>query len=77
MAVGKPKGTPMNTDRFLSIPAEEYHAASRSGQYMSSHLLADFRESPELYHRKTSGEIAETGNKALTLGRPLGRARSS
>ena len=78
----------MNTDRFLSIPAEEYHAASRSGQYMSSHLLADFwnihrslgeggRESPELYRRKTNGEIAETGNKALTLGRPLGRARSS
>jgi hypothetical protein len=52
------KGATMNTDRFLSIPAEEYHAASRSGQYMSSHLLADFRESPELYRRKTNGEIA-------------------
>ena len=48
----------MNTDRLLSIPAEEYHAASRSGRYMSSHLLADFRESPELYRRKTNGEIA-------------------
>ena len=59
----------MNTDRFLSIPAEEYHAASRSGQYMSSHLLADFRESPELYRRKTSGEIAESESPALALGR--------
>jgi len=59
----------MNTDRFLSIPADEYHAASRSGQYMSSHLLADFRESPELYRRKTSGEIAEQESPALALGR--------
>ena len=59
----------MNTDRFLSIPAEEYHAASRSGQYMSSHLLADFRESPELYRRKTNGEIAESESPALALGR--------
>ena len=59
----------MNTDRLLSIPAEEYHAASRSGMYMSSHLLADFRESPELYRRKTSGEIAEAESPALALGR--------
>ena len=49
----------MNTSRFLTIPAEEYHAASRCGRYMSSHNLADFRESPELYRRKTGGEIAE------------------
>ena len=59
----------MNTDRFLTIPAEEYHAASRCGRYMSSHLLADFRESPELYRRKTSGEIAESESPALALGR--------
>ena len=59
----------MNTDRFLSIPADEYHAASRSGRYMSSHLLADFRESPELYRRKANGEIAETEGPALVLGR--------
>ena len=59
----------MNTDRFLTIPAEEYHAASRSGRYMSSHLLADFRESPELYRRKTNGEIAESESPALALGR--------
>ena len=59
----------MNKDRFLSIPAEEYHAASRSGQYMSSHLLADFRESPELYRRKTNGEIASADTQSLALGR--------
>ena len=55
----------MNTDRFLTIPADKYHAASRGGQYMSSHLLADFRESPELYRRKVNGEIAEQESPAL------------
>ena len=59
----------MNTGKFLTIPADEYHAASRSGQYMSSHLLADFRESPELYRRTTSGDIAEAEGPALALGR--------
>ena len=70
----------MNTDRILTIPAEEYHAESRNGRYMSSHLLADFRESPTLYHRKVSGEIAQTESPAsvfATLRRDklaLGRA---
>ena len=59
----------MNPGTFLNIPQKEYHAASRSGQYMSSHMLADFRESPELYRRKTSGEIAEAESPALALGR--------
>jgi hypothetical protein len=36
---------------------------------MSSHLLADFRESPELYRRKTNGEITEAESPALALGR--------
>ena len=36
---------------------------------MSSHLLADFRESPELYRRKTNGEIAESESLVLALGR--------
>ena len=53
----------MNTGRFLTIPAEEYYAASRCGRHMSSRLLADFwnihrsigeggRESLELYRRR-------------------------
>ena len=42
----------MNTDRFLTIPAEECHDASRRGRYMSSHNLGAFRESPELYRRE-------------------------
>ena len=36
---------------------------------MSSHNLAAFRESPELYRRKTNGEIAESESPALALGR--------
>lgn len=59
----------MNTDKILSIPAAEYHAESRSGRYMSSHLLADFRESPELYRRKTTGQIEDTESTALAIGR--------
>ena len=59
----------MNPGKFLNIPADEYHAESRNGHYMSSHNLAAFRESPELYRRKTSGEIAESESPALALGR--------
>ena len=36
---------------------------------MSSHLLADFRESPALYHRKVSGEITESESSAFVMGR--------
>ena len=59
----------MNTDRLLSIPADEYHAASRSGRYMSSHLLADFRESPALYNKEIKGEIEQKNTPAFILGR--------
>lgn len=52
-----------------SIPADEYHSASRSGQYMSSHLLSDFRESPALYHKKITGEVADSESPAMALGR--------
>ena len=36
---------------------------------MSSHLLADFRESPALYRRKVSGEITESESSAFVMGR--------
>ncbi len=53
----------------LTIPAAEYHAASRRGEYMSSHMLADFRESPALYRKKIAGEVADSESPALALGR--------
>lgn len=54
---------------FVSIPADEYHADARAGKYLSSHLLADFRRSPILYRKKTTGEIAPSDSPALALGR--------
>ena len=52
-----------------TMPAEEYHAASRRGHYMSSHLLAHFRDSPALYHKTVSGEVPDVESPALALGR--------
>ena len=42
----------MNTNFIIHEPAGEYHARSRGGDFMSSHLLADFRESPALYRKE-------------------------
>lgn len=36
---------------------------------MSSHLLADFRESPMLYYKEITGQIEEKESAAFTLGR--------
>ena len=71
MALGKPVRNPNERRRTALHPRDEYHATSRSDQYMSSHLLADFRESAKLYRRKTNGEIAETKSPALALGRAV------
>ena len=60
----------MESNKFiLLIPATEYHAESRAGRYMSSHLLADFRESPAFYRKEILGEIEDTESPALALGR--------
>jgi hypothetical protein len=58
-----------NTDFIIHEPADEYHARSRSGEFMSSHLLADFRESPALYRKKVQGQIQENESAAFTIGR--------
>lgn len=54
---------------FIQESANEYHARARNGEFMSSHLLADFRESPALYHKKILGRIEETESPAFILGR--------
>ena len=57
---------------FLAdIPAEEYHEAARKGEYLSSHLLADFRKCPRLYRKKVSGEIPPADSPALLMGRAV------
>ena len=59
----------MNINFITQEPADEYHARSRSGEFMSSHLLADFRESPILYHKKVNGQIEEKESDAFIIGR--------
>jgi RNA polymerase sigma factor (sigma-70 family) len=49
-------------------PAEVYHA--KTGEYLTSHLLADFRKCPLLYHRKREGLIRSSGDcPAYLVGR--------
>lgn len=50
-------------------PEKEYHARSKSGEFMSSHLLADFRESPLKYYKKINGEIPDADTQAFAFGR--------
>ena len=59
----------MNTNFIIHEPADEYHARSRSGEFMSSHLLATFCKSPVLYYKKVSGQIEEKDSPALAFGR--------
>ncbi len=48
-------------------PAEVYHA--KAGEYLTSHLLADFRRCPLLYHRKRLGLIQDEDRPAYLVGR--------
>ena len=57
------------TNFIIHEPANEYHERSRNGEYMSSHLLADFRESPALYYKEITGQIEQKESAAFTLGR--------
>ena len=59
----------MNTNFITHEPADTYHARSRSGEFMSSHLLADFRESPALFRKEINGEIEQKDTPAFVLGR--------
>ena len=62
----------MNTLPFFAdIPAEEYHRAARDGQFLSSHLLGDFRKSPKLYRKKMAGEMAQEETAAFLTGRAV------
>ena len=54
---------------FAHEPADEYHARSKAGEFMSSHMLADFRKSPALYRKKILGQIEESESAAFALGR--------
>ena len=56
-------------DKLLIIPEEEYHAASRRGEYLSSHNLAKFRESGPAYYRAfMDGLVPEPKREAYAFG---------
>lgn len=48
-------------------PAEAYHA--RSGAFLTSHLLADFRKCPLLYRQRTLGLVPDQDRSSLLIGR--------
>ena len=54
---------------ILQIPADEYHAETKAGKYLSSHMLGDFRNCPELYRKKLAGEYVEPESQAYLIGR--------
>jgi len=58
----------MNLEWITHEPENVYHARSKSGEVLSSHMLADFRNSPLLYRKKISGMIIEAPNPAYALG---------
>ena len=47
-------------------PEEAYHA--RRGEYLSSHLLADFRKCPQLYRQKLDGLVEEKDTASFLEG---------
>jgi hypothetical protein len=54
--------------RFLiREPAEVYHAKAKD--FLSSHQLADFRESPQLFRRKQLGLVPDIDWSELVIGR--------
>ena len=50
-------------------PEEQYHARSKSGEVMSSHLLALFRRSPYKYWATVTGRHQEEDKPEYALGR--------
>ena len=56
---------------IVDIEADEYHEAARRGEFLSSHLLGDFRACPRLYRKKMSGAIEPVDTAAYQTGRAL------
>ena len=60
----------MNIPNYLlTIPADEYHAATKRNEYTSSHRLHLFRRCPALYKKTIDGLIVEGDTAAFMLGR--------
>ena len=57
---------------LIQEPADAYHA--KTGEYLTSHLLGDFRRCPVLYHRKRQGLVSVSEDRPAYL---VGRAAHS
>ena len=52
---------------LIREPADVYHA--QAGKYLSSHMLADFRRNPLLFHKKELGLVQDQDRPAYVVGR--------
>ncbi len=53
--------------QLIREPAHVYHA--KAGEFLSSHLLAEFRRDPLLFHKKELGLIEDQDRPAYVIGR--------
>jgi len=53
---------------FLIEPEDVYHAKSKSGAVMSSHMLETFKNSPFAYQQTTLGKAPYVDSKAYAVG---------
>ena len=58
-----------NLAPLLHEPAEVYHA--KAGEYLSSHLLSDFRKCPQLFHQRRLGIVQDADRPAYLVGRAV------
>ena len=59
----------MNTDFLIHEMANTYHG--KRGEYLSSHLLGDFRENPKYYKQKVDGQVKDVDQTAYIEGRAV------
>ncbi len=52
---------------LIREPADVYHG--KAGEYLSSHMLAEFRRNPLLFHKKELGLVQDQDRPAYVLGR--------
>ena len=56
-----------NVQDLICEPADVYHA--QAGKYLSSHMLAEFRRNPLLFHKKELGLVQDQDRPAYVIGR--------
>jgi hypothetical protein len=60
------ESTAIDMSVLTAEPEDAYHP--KAGEYLSSHLLGDFRKSPLLYHKRLLGLVVEEDRPAYLVG---------